>query len=134
MRKNFTAVLVLNILTNPGSDIISFDESSNNLRITSNYGYDIKGTGTIHIPKPSPGNNITLLCSISMKYGVISSQLIEGANNTAIFMNFFHRTIEIYQAMDNTHQRFILLDNASIHLKKEVFFRNKYISLHSFLL
>lgn len=64
---------MLNILKNAFVDVISFDESGNNLHITSNYGYDVRGSGTIKVPKPTQGNNVTLYCAISMRYGVISS-------------------------------------------------------------
>ncbi len=53
-------------------DLISIDESGNNLHVTPPYGYDKIGSGTIKIPKPGKGENITILCGISRHFGVLS--------------------------------------------------------------
>jgi len=102
-------------------DLISVDETSVSEDCLAHYGWDLSGTGNTSIPKKPNPKVLSLISAISLKHGVISYQVIEGAYDASFYYEFLFQTYQIYRLYDLNTKINFLVDNNGSHLNKKVF-------------
>ena len=95
--------------------IISIDESSVDLHMTSYYGWSEKGNKIV-FEKRILKNRHTMISEINNKK-VIHNVMIKGSANAIIFLNFIKNIIS---KIDLSDKVYLLMDNARIHHYKKL--------------
>jgi len=104
-------------------DLVVIDETSFTDGINFKKGWDIKGTGHIIVPNVKTFISLSLIMAISLRFGILSFQFIQGFFNAENFYQFVKKTALNYREKTENNSKFILFfDQCPSHSSKEVIF------------
>ena len=106
-----------NINTIPDQCLVFLDEIGFNIHTKKKYGYSIKNTKCYVSVLVNRGKNISLMAAITIN-GVERFELVEGAYDGNMFMNFINIHLKTYFEANTRH--ILVMDNCAFHHRRDV--------------
>ena len=97
--------------------LVYLDETGFNMHSSSKYGYSERNTKAFITVPANKGINISLMCAIDCN-GVIEYNIVDGAYNGNLFINFIIDKLVPYFAINR--DSILILDNARFHHRQDV--------------
>lgn len=98
-------------------NLFFLDECGFNSHTNNHYGYSPVNTKAIKFLRAGKGQNVSLLCMISID-GLLSFTIHKGSINTLILKNFLNN--ELVESSFGLNQKYLIMDNVRFHHSNEI--------------